>query len=72
MDHKEQFIPLFVPVKQAARIGGVSEDLMRECVNHRINPIPHIQRGKKALVRVASIGPYLDRLCVGDVSCQKK
>ncbi|MEG2934704.1 MAG: hypothetical protein RR842_14115 [Gordonibacter sp.] len=67
----EEAAPYYAPIKEAARIGGVSEAMMRAAVNNRIDPIPHIEVGesrrKKKLVRVASIRPWLDRQALGTI-----
>lgn len=68
----EEAAPYYAPIKEAARIGGVSESMMRAAVNNRIDPIPHIEVGesrrrKKKLVRVASIRPWLDRQALGTI-----
>ncbi len=51
--------PLYVSIPDAAKIAGISEDMMRQFANAAYKPIPHIVSGRKKLIRVASIADYL-------------
>ena len=51
--------PLYVSIPDAAKIAGISEDMMRQFANAAYEPIPHIVSGRKKLIRVASIADYL-------------
>lgn len=54
--------PLYVSVDQAAKIAGVSYDLMRKWADAQRDPVPHITVGrKKKLVRVAALPAYLEK-----------
>lgn len=50
--------PRYVPISTAAKIAGVSDEVMRSWANAPIKPIPHLECGKKKLVRVSAIEPY--------------
>lgn len=59
--------PLYQPIPEAARIAGVSEELMRRWCDRDYDPIPHIEVGKaknkapKKLVNLAAIPEFLKR-----------
>lgn len=55
-------VPLYVSVDKAARLAGVSYELMAAWANSPVDPIPHIAVGKsKKLIRVAAIPEYAKR-----------
>ena len=55
-------VPLYVSVDKAARLAGVSYELMATWANSAVAPIPHIAVGKsKKLIRVAAIPEYAKR-----------
>lgn len=51
--------PLYVPIPRAAKIAGVSRELMDKWASEMLNPIPHIKTGRKKLIRVSAIPDYL-------------
>lgn len=53
--------PLYVGVKEAARLAGVSREQMYEWVNRKADPMPHIERGVRKMVRVSAIPGYARR-----------
>lgn len=52
--------PLYVSIDQAAKIAGVSYDMMTAWANS-IDPIPHIRSGRKKLIRVSAIPEYAQK-----------
>lgn len=50
--------PLYVSIPQAAKIAGVSKDMMRKWADAVYKPIPHITSGRKKLIRVSAIEAY--------------
>lgn len=52
---------LYAPIKEAARIAGVSYSVMSAWANDRTSPIPHIPVGRaKKLIRVSAISAYAE------------
>ena len=49
---------LYVPIKEAASIAGVSQITMEEWTKDRIKPIPHRKSGVKTMVRASAIAEY--------------
>lgn len=55
-------LPLYVSVKQAAKLAGIASDRMYEYVNSRADPIPQMRVGKgRTLIRTSAIPEYLRR-----------
>lgn len=50
--------PLYVSIAEAAKIAGVSDEMMRAWANDLQDHIPYIQSGRKKLIRVAAIADY--------------
>lgn len=42
-------------VERAAKIAGVSYEMMRAWADRAVDPIPHIRTGRKKLIRTAAI-----------------
>ncbi len=53
--------PLYVSVKRAAALSGISAATLYEWAHDARDPIPHIMSGRKILIRTAALPEYLRR-----------
>ena len=53
--------PLYVSVKHAAQLTGISEHRIREWLNDSRDPLPHIRCGNRRLIRAGALPGYLKR-----------
>ena len=51
--------PLYVTIRRAARISGISEAQLREWAADAREPLPHIVQGNRKYIRVAALPAYL-------------
>lgn len=54
-------LPTYVSVQGAADETGLSTTFIRQMVNRRHNPLPHIKSGTKVLIRRDALCAFLDR-----------
>lgn len=55
-------VPLYLSISDAAKLTGISYELMSTWANAVVDPIPHITVGRsKKLIRVAAIPAYAKR-----------
>lgn len=54
--------PLYVSIAEAAKIAGVSDEMMRAWANRPQDHIPYIESGRKKLIRVAGIAEFAERM----------
>lgn len=58
----DEGVPLYVTVQQAADIAGVSYGYMKELAENVLDPIPHIEVGrKKKLIRASAIPEWMEK-----------
>lgn len=53
--------PLYVSVRHAARLTGISEHRIREWMHDSRDPLPHIRCGNRRLIRAGALPEYLKR-----------
>ena len=51
--------PMYGSVQQAADIAGVPYELIAQMASRKADPLPHIKRGKKRLIRVSALAEWL-------------
>ena len=62
--------PVFMPIKEAAAVSGISERQLRSWVADKMYPLPHLLAGEKqnkCLVRLYDIERYAERMFIGEV-----
>nr|DAE63978.1 MAG TPA: helix-turn-helix domain protein [Caudoviricetes sp.] len=61
-EEEREGVPLYVSIAEAARIAGVSDEMMRAWANSSPEHIPYIQSGRKKLIRVAGIAAWAEKM----------
>ena len=53
--------PVCVGIDEAAAYAGVAPRVLREWVHDKVDPLPHIEVGKRKLVYIDGIAPWIER-----------